>query len=394
MAIAVNETQEVESGSPALPIRVDIRALAAAATACRKVRRKALKSSITSSAWCDYVLVSDGIVYGGDPDGVIAAITLDSAAHHGATLVPYDTITAAAKAGKGMATILHGAINLASGMSLAYDAPFSDTGMMLTSVDAMQHPTAEGEWQSWYQASVFCDAAAMIVPATSNDDSRPVLTGVHVQPCGTWCATDSYRLHTATFPLIDAEIHDTGMPGDGVTIPAAAITSVANAKKADHVAIVVAKRHVMITAYDAAGRVIRRAYAHAIDASYPRFTALFPDSHTHTVTVSAAAILAALLPATKNADAQSVITITGTRSLTITIPTLGAEAIVSGLITGDDLDYRMGVYAPFLRDAINALPGDDVTLELNGPLRAFVIVPTDNSQDHYAARTLVMPVKL
>jgi len=389
MAIAVTETQEVESGSPALPIRVDIRALAAAATSCRKVR-----TAVRSSVWRDYVLVSDGIVYGGDPDGVIVAVTLDSAAHHGATLVPYDTITAAAKAGKGMATILHGAINLANGMGLSYDAPFSDTGVMLTTVDAMQHPTAEGEWQSWYQASVFCDAAAMIVPATSNDDSRPVLTGVHVQPCGTWCATDSYRLHTATFPLIDAEIHDTGMPGDGVTIPAAAITSVANAKKADHVAIVVTKRHVMITAYDAAGKVMRRAYAHAIDASYPRFTALFPDSHTHTVTVSAAAILAALTPATKGADAQSVITIAGTQSLAITIPTLGATATVSALITGASLDYRMGVYAPFLRDAINALPGDDVTLELNGPLRAFVIVPTDYSQDHYAARTLVMPVRI
>lgn len=389
MAIAVQETQEAESGSPALPIRVDIRALAAAATACRKVR-----TAVRSSVWRDYVLVSDGIVYGGDPDGVIAAITLDPAAHHGATLVPYDTITAAAKAGKGMATILHGAINLASGMGLAYDAPFSDTGMMLTSVDAMQHPTAEGDWQSWYQASVFCDAAAMIVPATSNDDSRPVLTGVYVAPNGEWCATDSYRLHTATFPLIDAEIHDTGTADDGVTIPAAAITSVANAKKADHVAIVATKRHVMITAYDAAGRVMRRAYARAIDASYPRFTALFPDSHTHTVTVSAAAILAALTPATKGADAQSVITITGTRSFTVAIPTLGAEAIVSALITGDDLDYRMGVYAPFLRDAINALPGDDVTLHLSGPLRAFVIVPTDYSQDHYAARTLVMPVKI
>jgi DNA polymerase III sliding clamp (beta) subunit (PCNA family) len=305
MAIAIEQDQAVEQEQV---IRADIRKLAAAATLCRKARPGRHGGVM---AWRENVLVHGAYVYGGDPHETTVQAPHGGEYAHRAFAVPYDSIVAAAKGRKGEVELRATSIEFSDGATFTWNVNADDADSM----DALRIVGAdETGFTVTYTGDTFRDAVAMVAPSASKDDSRPVLTGVYVDPAaGTWAATDSYRMMIAsvTGTANDAEQHDAG-----VIIPASALRIAAAAKGAEsfqlsapaHDAKYVAQyAEVMATAGD---RVVAVLRIRVVEGQYPNYSALVPDGFAFSVDCDGDALRSALQAAASVARANSPVRLT------------------------------------------------------------------------------------
>lgn len=401
MAIAIEQDQAIHAEQV---IRVDIRKLAAAATLCRKAR-PGKRSGI--SAWYYNVLIRGAHVYGGDPGETSVEVPHGGEYAHRAFPVPYDSITAAAKGRKGEAELRIGSITFADGATFAWkDNP--DT------TDHMQAMCVAGEagdsgWIVDYDGATFRDAVATVAPSASSDETRPVLTGVYVDPdAGKWCATDSYRMMIASVP--DASGFDR-FGDSGAIIPASALRIAAAVKGADYYQVSAPAPNAdwesnyaevmagfRVDTYAVTPMAVIRT--RLIDGQYPNFAALIPEGFTTSVDCDGDALRCALQSAASVARQNSPVLLTAdsTRDyLTVQVRNGGddptGEWFVSCKYHGDtDGEMVVGVNAEFAYDGAKCIGGNVITLNLISPMRPMLLVrPGDAGLNpHYVC----MPIRV
>jgi DNA polymerase-3 subunit beta len=232
----------------------------------------------------------------------------------------------------------------------------------------------------------FLQAAQRVLRAASNDDSRPVLTGVLVEFSGgvlTMAATDSYRMAVRTTPL------DGGPPEDLTAIvPARALADLiriaASVDGEEQLQIVVEENQVLFGTGDV------WLGARRIEGQFPEFRRLLPETFEHEVS----------LPRAEFADVIARVEVLAGRSplrlafapgeLTVSAQTQevgeGRESLPCDF-RGEPLE--IGFNPGFLREGVESIPGDSVVLKLITPLRPGLL--TGGTDDYWY---LIMPIRL
>lgn len=399
MAIAIEQGQAVEQEQV---IRVDIRQLATATTLCRKARPK-FRHDI--AAWRENVLVHGAYMYGGDPMETTVQVPHGGEYAHRAFAVPYDSIVAAAKGRKGTAELRAGSITFDDSATFAW----KDNADARDTMQA-QRPIGVDEdgWTVDYDGDTFRDAVATVAPSASKDATRPVLTGVYVDPdAGKWCATDSYRMMIASVP--HAEGFDR-FGGDGSIIPASAMRIAAAVKGADYYQVSVDgdARSVVRYAEIMAGMRVDTFAASVsavirtrlLDGQYPNYSALVPDGFVVSVDCDGDALRAALQSAASVArqNSPTMLTADSTRKyLAVTVrngdddPT--GEWYVPCQYHGDTAgELAVGVSAEYAHDGAKCVGGNVVTLNVISPVRPMLLTCAGDGglNPHY----VVMPIRL
>ena len=398
MAIAIEQDQGIAAEQV---ISVDIRTLAAAATLCRKARA----AKRHGGAWHANTLVHGGYVYGGDALETTVQVPHGGEYAHRAFAVPYDSITAAAKGRKGMVELRMGSITFPDGAVFAWKHDAEAADEMQAS-----RPVGIGEngWAADYDAATFRNAVAMVAPSASADESRPVLTGVYVDPgARKWVATDSYRMMIAS--VQDAGNFDRF--GDGAIIPAKALRIAAAVKRVDYYQVVVEARdpkcahgyaEIMagVRVDTVAASVCAVIRTRLIDGQYPNYSALIPEGFVTSVDCDGDALRMALASAKNVAARNSAIRITADSStsvLRITVRAMhdapASEWSVPCHYRGDtDGELTIGVNAEFASDGAECIGTSIVTLNVISPLHPILLTSADGStaDPHYVC----MPMRV
>lgn len=220
--------------------------------------------------------------------------------------------------------------------------------------------------------------------ATSDKETRPVLTGVNFHAQGTsldCVATDSYRLAKKTI-TIDKELNF------NITIPAKSLSEVSKTidKEGDiEVAVNDKKAQFMID-----GTIIQ---TRLIDGVYPETSRLIPLSFDYELTIDSRDLLNAIDRASfiKN-DGVSVIKLSldenecvlSSRALEVGS---SMEVLSSASFKGSHLDISCN--GRYVFDAIKALSGSLVKFSLCGEMKPFIIQSIDDD----SILQLVLPVR-
>jgi DNA polymerase-3 subunit beta len=219
--------------------------------------------------------------------------------------------------------------------------------------------------------------------SASRDESRPVLTGILVRFEGaslTMAATDSYRL----------SMKETSLPQPGpdleAIIPARALTELQRiATGAETVELGVLENHVVFHVDDV-WLTTRR-----IDGQFPNVKQLVPDTFEIQLTLPRAELLDVVrragVMAQRNAPlrlrfAEGELTVSAqSQDVGETRETMPAP------YTGEPLE--IGFNADFLREGLESVPSDEISLKLINPLRPGLITAEGD-----AFWYLIMPIRL
>jgi DNA polymerase-3 subunit beta len=228
-----------------------------------------------------------------------------------------------------------------------------------------------------------------VVRAAASDDARPLLTGVlFTQHEGTLrlIATDSYRLAVRDVPGV-AGIGS----GQDLLIPARALQElqrVASSLPAD------AEIGVTLTDAEICFVVGKSTIAsRLIDGNYPSVLQLIPASYPNQLRVAKDTLMTSLRRA-------KLLAKDSTSSVRLTARDKGLEIRTQSHDTGDieddvDADYQgeeitIAFNPSFLIEGIEAVPGDEVVLEITDAVRPAMVHAVDDVRFRY----LLMPVRV
>lgn len=244
----------------------------------------------------------------------------------------------------------------------------------------------------------FATDAARVLVAVGTDDTIPVITGVHMQTAPgalTLAGTDRYRLAVAEVPATTAATE-----GHSVSFPGRVLSAVLKHCTADRVRLGLDTAGDWVSLSCGALTVLTRP----VDAQLPDYERLFPE-----VALTARADRATLTLATTRATAvleakkhtrdgrtaaQVAVTVDPTGSVSIA-PVLGehADAVTApdhpAEVDGATDTVRVLFAASYLRDALNTLDGDTLTMQLATVTRPVLFTATDAPW----YRHLLMPVR-
>jgi DNA polymerase-3 subunit beta len=258
--------------------------------------------------------------------------------------------------------------------------------------------------------------------ASSGDEAKQLLTGVHLQLHGNTlecAATDGHRLavlqleNAAAAKGADPESADRqGVDGQGidhqgldretaaqdeepfaVTVPARSLRELERLLSARH-------SDEPLSLFSDRGQVVvhwadQLLTSRTLDGTYPNYRQLIPASFTRRIVVERRPLLAALERVAVLADQQNnVVKISveaGLGKLLIQADGgdvgSGSEAVAAE-ISGDDLQIAFNVR--YLLDGLKAMTGDQLAMSCNAPTTPVVLTPIDESRFTY----LVMPVQV
>ena len=258
--------------------------------------------------------------------------------------------------------------------------------------------------------------------ASSGDEAKQLLTGVHLQLHGNTlecAATDGHRLAVlqlenaaAAKGADQASADRQAMDGQGidsqgldqetaaqdeepfaVTVPARSLRELERLLSARH-------SSEPLSLFSDRGQVVvhwadQLLTSRTLDGTYPNYRQLIPASFTRRIVVERRPLLAALERVAVLADQQNnVVKISveaGLGKLLIQADGgdvgSGSEAVAAE-ISGDDLQIAFNVR--YLLDGLKAMTGDQLAMSCNAPTTPVVLTPIDESRFTY----LVMPVQV
>ena len=234
-------------------------------------------------------------------------------------------------------------------------------------------------------AAAFKDALQQVVRAASHDDARPILTGVLMAAEGDGLrlvATDSYRLAVRDLP--GASIL---REGQAVLVPSRALGELGRVLSgADSVTLRLAERDATFVVGDT------RLTTRLIEGEFPNYRQLIPSTHPNRLTVGKEPLL----------DAVRRVKLLAREATPVRI-TLKPDGIELTAITQDvgqaheDLDAKyegtemvIAFNPEYLADGVEAVQGDEITLETIDALKPAVVRSVE-SQDYLY---LLMPVRV
>jgi DNA polymerase III subunit beta len=233
------------------------------------------------------------------------------------------------------------------------------------------------------ERAALLETISQVSRSASRDESRPVLTGILVrfeEAKLVMAATDSYRL----------SVKETGLSGGApeleAIVPARALGELNRiALGVDEVEVGVQDNQIV---FRAGGTTLT---TRRIDGQFPNYRQLLPESFEHEVTLPRAELLEVVRRTAVMAQRNSPLRLRFAEGeLTLSAQTQDVGESRESLPvawTGEPLE--IGFNAEFLREGIESVPSDDVTLKLISPLRPGLI--TGASDDFWY---LIMPIRL
>lgn len=224
-------------------------------------------------------------------------------------------------------------------------------------------------------------ALSQVGTAASTDEARPTLTGIlFEEDAGSTrlVATDSYRLALRTLPGVLAD-RDT-------LVPYRALRELGRTIGDDKVSLAFSDREATFTS------IRGQLTARIIEASFPNYRGLLPESYPNKLQVPKSALLDAVGRAALVAEDHIPVRLSmadGGVSLTVTRQEVGEETEhVAGDYDGEEMTIAFNTR--YLTDGVTAIDGDDVVLESSDPLKPGLLTGTGDSDFRY----LLMPVRL
>jgi DNA polymerase-3 subunit beta len=233
------------------------------------------------------------------------------------------------------------------------------------------------------ERAALLDTVARVSRSASRDESRPVLTGVLVRfEAGklVMAATDSYRL----------SVKETAIGGDApqfeAIIPARALGELSRlAQGADTVQLGVQENQVVFVVDDTTLTTRR------IDGQFPNYKQLLPESFEYELAMPRGELLDVVRRTSVMAQRNAPLRLRFAEGeLTVSAQTQDvgeSHESMPAPFEGDP--FEIGFNPEFLRDGIESLSADEVTLKLISPLRPAVLVGTDDDPTY-----LIMPIRL
>jgi DNA polymerase-3 subunit beta len=229
----------------------------------------------------------------------------------------------------------------------------------------------------------FLHTVARVSRAASRDESRPVLTGILVRFDNgklVMAATDSYRLAVKETPL------EGGVPALEAIVPARALGELARVAQGSTTMRLGMQENHVVFGTDEAWLTTRR-----IDGQFPDYRQLVPESFEHEVTFTRAELLDVVRRVSVMAQRNSPLRLRfehGQVTISAQTQDVGeARETLPVPFAGEPLE--MGFNADFLREGIESVETDEVTLKLISPLRPGLIHAAEEGFWY-----LIMPIRL
>ena len=268
-------------------------------------------------------------------------------------------------------------------------ATFHVRGMQAEDFPTLAAPGPDAP-QGVLKADAFARLVAQVARAASNDEGRPVLTGVQLDASDgklTAAATDSYRLAVRSLAWEEAVEGTSLVPARSLQEAAKAATEVGGS----------------VTVVLEAGQVSflfggRRLTTKLIEGSFPNYRALLPDAHETVVTVERAALAEALqrVAIVAMGQANTPVTLTfgdGSVDLQATKQEMGdaAEALPAE-IEGEGLSIAFN--PTFLLAGLEATGTERIRIELRDGLKPAVLRPHTDDDQVDDLTYLLMPMRV
>ncbi len=257
----------------------------------------------------------------------------------------------------------------------------------LRSEDFPTLPSPTPETRIMLPAEAFVQTVARVARSASRDETRPVLTGILMSASERelrMVATDSYRLSVKETALQE--------PLQGsleANVPARALAELARiAQQAggDSLAVSVGQSQVVFEVGDVV------LSSRLIDGQFPNYRQLLPESVEHELRLSTAELADVVrrisLLAQKNVPLRLSFT-EGTLTVSAQTPDIGgASEAIPVPFHGEA--FEIGFNPEFLRDGLESVESEELTLKLISPLRPGLIESPESGDFVY----LIMPIRL
>lgn len=257
-------------------------------------------------------------------------------------------------------------------------------------------PVTENDKAIHLPASALIEGLGGSLFATSSDESKQVLTGVHLtvkQDSLEFAATDGHRL--AVVETINENLDDDEQPSDvEVTLPNKALRELermlAHSSKDDE----------PVAMYFDSGQVVfewqnQRLTSRTLEGQYPAYRQLIPNSFERELTLDRKQFISALERIAVLADQKNNIAKVSidseSQEITLSVET---QEIGSGMesmpaqILGEDIDIAFNI--KYLMEGLKALPSAEIQMQLNNNLAPVIFSPVGGIKMIY----LAMPVQL
>lgn len=227
--------------------------------------------------------------------------------------------------------------------------------------------------------------------AVSTQETRPVLTGVNwvVEAGQLSCiATDSHRLAMRTAQI---ESMSPDLTFNNVVIPGKSLNELNKIIEDtnDLLEIVVTENQILFRAKNLL------FFSRLLDGNYPETTRLIPQESQTTIKVKTKDFLQTIDRASllaregQNNVVKLIASQDGTLEISSNSPEIGkvVERLQAQSVEGEEL--KISFSAKYMMDALKAIDDDEIEIRFTGPMRPFVLHPTE----HQAVLQLILPVR-
>lgn len=250
-------------------------------------------------------------------------------------------------------------------------------------------PNVKDEYRFSLPADLMKTIIRETVFAVSQQETRPILTGVHWETdeeklvC---VATDSHR-------LARREIQPENMPESpfSVVIPGKSLQELNKIlpDNGDLVEIVIADQQILFKSRNVL------FYSRLLEGNYPDTSRLIPSEYKTSVQVNGRSLLQAIDRASLLArdERNNIVRFSADSGKVIEIssnsPEVGkVEELIEAIdVTGEDL--KISFSAKYMMDALKAIEGQDIAIHFTGAMRPFIL----KSADSDSILQLILPVR-
>ena len=249
-------------------------------------------------------------------------------------------------------------------------------------------PNVKDEYRFSLPADLMKSLIKETVFAVSQQETRPILTGVHWETVNeklVCVATDSHRLARELTPEF--------MPESpfSVVIPGKSLQELNKIlpDNSDLVEIVIADQQVLFKSRNVL------FYSRLLEGNYPDTSRLIPSEYKTTVTVNGRHLLQAIDRASLLAreERNNIVRFFADEGKMIEVssnsPEIGkVEELIEAIdVTGEDL--KISFSAKYMMDALKAIDGQDIAIHFTGAMRPFILKSIESD----SILQLILPVR-
>jgi len=241
---------------------------------------------------------------------------------------------------------------------------------------------------SQLSSNILLQGLAATLFATSTDETKRILTGVHIKVDESieFAATDGHRLSVFNHELPEGDYAEFEL-----TIPAKSLREIEKLCKNHEGAIAISFDRANLIFTTATKTVISRL----LDGTYPNYRQLIPSRFERQITLERKLFISALeriavLSDQKNNIVKLTIDNTGQAiALSVEAPDIAAgREEIPAQISGEDIEIAFNI--KYLLDGLKSFDSTEIQLQLNNATNPAVIVPIGAAKQ----TSLLMPVQI